>query len=723
VAAAVSIAAEPVAFCGPARQMRARYLPARAKEAAMTSPDTAAHPNELLTPWYVDRDLPDFSRLEATHFAPALDEAMAAHLAEIDALTANPAAPTFANTIEQLERAGLAFTRNAAVFWILASADTTPALQELERALSPKFAAHFDKITSNRALFDRVEAVWTARDTAGLDDEQLRVLERTYENFVRSGANLEGDDRARMSAIKQRLAELGTTFSQNVLADEAGFMLELKDDADLSGLPEGLIQAMAAAAEERDTDAPYVVTLSRSLIEPFLMFSERRDLREKAYAAWISRGDNGTKTDNNEIIAETLSLRKEFADLLDFATYADYRLANTMAETPENVRELLEAVWPHAVKRAGEERKSLEAAARAAGQNIEIEGWDWRYWAERVRRQNYNLDETEVKNYLSLDAVIAAAFAVANRLFGLTFERRGDIKAYHPDVRAFAVNNRDGKTIGLFLGDYFARPSKRSGAWMTAFRGQHHLDGETTPIILNVMNFAKPAPGKAALLSFDDARTLFHEFGHALHGLLSDVTYPSLSGTSVERDFVELPSQLYEHWLYEPAILKEFARHHETGEAMPDALIDKLKAAENFNQGFQTVEYLACALVDMALHSPAYDSCETPATFEKRILTDIHMPREIAMRHRPPHFLHVFAGSGYAAGYYSYMWSEVLDADAFQAFLDEGDIFATKTAEKLHRFIYGAGGKRRGRDAYIAFRGQLPSVEGLLRQRGLADVA
>ncbi len=689
----------------------------------MTAPDSPTPMNELLGTWFSERDLPDFTKLAPTHFAPALEIAMAEHLAEIDAIAATSEPPTFANTIEALERAGLRLSRTASVFWIMASADTTPALQELERDLSPKFAAHFDKITTNRPLFERVETVWNTRDNAGLTDEQARVLERTYESFVRSGAQLEGAQRKRMSSIKKRLAELGTAFSQNVLADEASFMLPLHDEADLAGLPDGLRQAMAAAAAERDTDAPYVVTLSRSLIEPFLMFSERRDLREKAYSAWISRGDNGDGTDNNAIIAETLAHRKEFADLLGFTTYADYRLANTMAENPANVNELLETVWPHAVNRALEERDSLEAEARRTGQNIEIEGWDWRYWAERVRRSNYDLDEAQVKNYLPLEGVIAAAFAVANRLFGLTFEPRDDIKAYHPDVRAFAVKDRAGNEVGLFLGDYFARASKRSGAWMTAFRGQERLRGATTPIILNVMNFAKPAPGAPALLSFDDARTLFHEFGHGLHGLLSNVTYPSLSGTSVERDFVELPSQLYEHWLYEPAVLKEFARHHETGEPMPDELIEKLKAAENFNQGFQTVEYLACALVDMGLHSPAYDGTEHPRAFEERMLADIGMPREIAMRHRPPHFLHVFAGSGYAAGYYSYMWSEVLDADAFQAFLDNGDIFDPATAGKLHEYIYGAGGTRRGRDAYLAFRGRLPSVEGLLRQRGLSAVA
>jgi peptidyl-dipeptidase Dcp len=451
------------------------------------------------------------------------------------------------------------------------------------------------------------------------------------------------------------------------------------------------------------------------------MFSERRDLREKAYSAWISRGDNATSTDNNAIIRETLALRKEFASILGFASYADYRLDNTMARTPDGVRGLLETVWPHAVKRANEERELLEAAARADGQNIHVEGWDWRYWAERVRRQNYDLDDTEVKGYLTLDGVIAAAFAVADRLFGLTFEPRDDVAAYHPDVRTFDVKDRDGRPVGLFLGDYYARASKRSGAWMTAFRGQERLRSETSPIILNVMNFAKPAPGTPTLLSFDDARTLFHEFGHALHGLLSNVTYPSLAGTSVERDFVELPSQLYEHWLYEPAILKEFARHHETDVPMPDALIERIQAAENFNQGFATVEYLACALLDMAMHSDAWSKDDEPRAFEERTLGELGMPRAIAMRHRPAHFLHVFAGSGYAAGYYSYMWSEVLDADAFQAFLEAGDIFHGETAEKLYRHIYGAGGKRKGHDAYLAFRGRLPEVEGLLRQRGLID--
>lgn len=682
-----------------------------------------AAPNELLTEWYLNQDLPDFANLHATHFPEAFTVAMAEHLSEIDAITASPAPPTFANTIDPLERTGLRLSRTGAVFWNIASAHTNPDIQALERELAPKLSAHSNKITTNEHLFSRIEQVWNERETASLTDEQARVLKRTYEGFVRAGAQLQGAERDRLGAIKQRLAELGTSFGQNVLADEAGFMLEIHDEQDLDGLPLSLREAMAAAASERDTKAPYIVTLSRSLIDPFLTFSTRRALREQAFTAWTLRGQNGNASDNRKIMAETLSLRQELANLLGFETYAHFKLDNTMAKTPAGAQGLLETVWPHAKRKAASERDRLTAAAKEAGANIEIEPWDWRFWAEQVRQRDYNLDETEIKQYFALDNVIAAAFEVAHRLFGLSFTPRPDVKAYHPDVRAYDVLDRDGNPVGLFLGDYFARASKRSGAWMTGFRSQERLRQETRPIILNVMNFAKPQQGSPALLSFDDARTLFHEFGHGLHGLMSDVIYPSLSGTSVERDFVELPSQLYEHWLQQPELLKKFALHHETGAPMPDALIEKAEAAANFNQGFATVEYLASALVDMAYHGPDYKTGSDPVAFQREVLDRIGLPREITMRHQAPHFLHIFAGDGYSAGYYSYMWSEVLDADAFAAFQEAGDIFHAPTADKLKKYVYAAGGRKEGGDAYMSFRGKMPSVDGLLHQRGLTDAA
>jgi peptidyl-dipeptidase Dcp len=680
-----------------------------------------SEPNQLLTDWYSEQDLPDFAKLKAQHFAPAFKLAMHQHLDEIDSITSNSAPASFANTIEALERAGLRLARTSSVFWNIASADTNPDIQAVERDLSPKMSAHFTRITSNQALFDRVELIWNTRSEQSFTDEQARVLKRTHEGFVRSGATLQGADRERLGAIKQQLAELGTAFGQNVLADEAAFMLEIHDESDLDGLPIGLRQAMAAAASQRDTKATYVVTLSRSLIDPFLTFSTNRALREKAFDAWTKRGENGGASDNREIIRQTLALRHELATLLGHKTFAEFKLDNTMARTPAHVRELLESVWPHASRKASEELELMTAAAKTAGVNISIQPWDWRYWAEHVRQRDYDLDETEIKQYLTLDNVIAAAFEVANRLFGLSFDEIKDLEAYHADVRAFKVLDHNGHHVGLFLGDYYARPSKRSGAWMTGFRSQQRMDEDVRPIILNVMNFAKPAEGTPALLSFDDARTLFHEFGHGLHGLLSDVTYPTLAGTSVERDFVELPSQLYEHWLEQPEVLAKFARHHETGEPMPVKLIEKMEAAANFNQGFAAVEYLASALVDMAYHGPDYDIDMDPLTFEADILEKLGMPSEITMRHRSPHFLHVFAGDGYSAGYYSYMWSEVLDADAFLAFQEAGDVYDQPTAQKLLQHIYSAGGKKEGGEAYMSFRGKMPAVDGLLKQRGLLE--
>ena len=674
--------------------------------------------NPLLEDFKTQFHLPPFAAARPEHFPEALEIARARHLEEIECIVGNPEPPSFDNTIVALERAGKLLGRVARIFWNLTGAHTSDALQAVEREEAPKMAAHQSKITANAVLFGRVDTLFKQRELLGLTSEQRRLVEKTHLGFVRSGAALDSQGKARMAEIMQRLAELGTRFSQNVLADERAFVLPLPNEEDRAGLPNYLVDAAAAAARERGSEASHVVTLSRSLIEPFLTYSSRRDLREQAFRAWVSRGENHGLTDNRAIIAETLRLRAERARLLGYESFAAYKLDNSMAKTPEKVRELLETVWTPAKAKAEQERERLARRAREEGANIDIEAWDWRHYAEKVRAADYGIDEAEIKAYLPLDRIVDAAFATANRLFGLRFSEIKGLELYHPDVRAFEVIGADGHFMGLFLGDYFARASKRSGAWMSAYRGQSKLDEEERPIIVNVCNFAKAPEGKQTLLSFDDARTLFHEFGHALHGLMSDVTYPTLAGTSVVRDFVELPSQLYEHWLLTPEILGDFARHHETDEPMPKALIERISAARTFNQGFATVEYLASAIVDIDVHDavpPLDPMAEEAATLER-----IGMPRSMVMRHRTPHFTHIYSGDGYASGYYSYLWSEVLDADAFLAFEEAGNVFDRQTAERLAKYVYSAGSSREEGEAYALFRGREPTVEGLLRKRGLA---
>jgi peptidyl-dipeptidase Dcp len=680
---------------------------------------TVAAVNPLLGDWTTPFAVPPFDEIEPSHFGSAFEKALRRHRAEIQRIAENKAKPSFTDTIAALENSGRLLDGVQRVFWCLTGAHTNDALQALEREMAPKLAQHWYAITSNEALFARIDALMHSRDHLKLGAEERRVVERTHLAFVRAGARLPAEQKKRMGEIAERLATLGTQFSQNVLADEKAYTLPLESEADLAGLPDFVITAAATAAEERACASPHVVTLSRSLIEPFLSFSARRDLREQAFKAWTRRGENGGPSDNRAIVAEILKLRRERARLLGYETFAAYKLDDSMAKTPAHVRELLEKVWAPAKARAAHERDQLQAIAQREGANLTIEPWDWRYYAEKLRKSEFDFDEAAIKPYLPLDRVLEAAFHTAGRLFGLSFTERHDLKLYHPDVRAFEVTGADRQHIGLFLGDYFARPSKRSGAWMSALRRQERLGGDVRPVIVNVMNFAKGAAGAPALLSFDDARTLFHEFGHALHGLLSDVTYPSLSGTSVARDFVELPSQLYEHWLSIPEILERFARHYQTGEPMPRAMIEKLRATRTFNQGFATVEYLASAFVDINFHSEAYEGAEDPLAFEASVLARIGMPKEIVMRHRTPHFAHVFSGDSYAAGYYSYLWSEVLDADAFAAFEETGDVFHPETAARLKQFIYAAGGLRKEEEAYQAFRGRLPSVEGLLNKRGL----
>ncbi|WP_372424246.1 M3 family metallopeptidase [Salinarimonas chemoclinalis] len=683
--------------------------------------DVTSSENPFFRAWETPFEAPPFEAIVPEHMEAAFEAGLAAHEAEIAAIRDAEAPATFENTILALERAGRDLRRVAMVFYNLAGAHTNEAIQGIERTMAPRLSRHSSKIMLDAGLFARVDAVFQARDALGLDAEALRLLERTHLGFVRAGAMLAPEAKARLAEIDARLAELGTAFGQNVLGDESGFTLVLEGEADLAGLPDWLVAAAARAAADRGLPGRHVITLARSSVEPFLAFSARRDLRQRAFEAWTRRGAHEGARDNRGIVAETVRLRAERVRLLGYESFAHYKLDDAMAKTPEAVSDLLGRVWEPARARAREERDALAALAAERGESPDVAPWDWRYLAEGVRRARYDLDEGAIKPYLPLDRMIEAAFHVAQRLFGLTFEERPDVPRWHPDVRAFEVRDAAGAHVGLFYGDYFARPSKRSGAWASAFRSQQNLDGRVRPIIVNVMNFSAGGPEAPALLSFDDARTLFHEFGHALHGLLSEVTYPSLAGTAVARDFVELPSQLYEHWLETPQVLERFARHHRTGEPMPQALRDKLAGARTFNQGFATVEYLACAFVDLDFHLLPDAGNLDPEAFEHEALARIGMPDEIVMRHRTPHFAHVFAGSGYAAGYYSYMWSEVLDADAFEAFEETGDVFDPATAARLREHVYAAGNRRDPAEAYAAFRGRMPDVGPLLKKRGLVE--
>jgi peptidyl-dipeptidase Dcp len=699
------------------RKSRGAPTSKRKATAAKGKPATT---NPLLEAWTTAFEMPPFDRIEIDHFVPAFDRGFAVNRKEIAAIAGTKAAPTFANTIEAMERSGDALDRVSAVFFNLAATDTNADIQAIERAMAPRFAKHSMRIYQDQTLFGRVDALVKKRKKLELSEEQARVLDRYHRAFVKAGAGLAPKAKKRMAAIAQRMSVLGTRFSQNLLADEQAFVLVLEDETDLAGLPESVCAAAAQTAKDRGHPGKHAITLARSSVEPFLQYSARRDLREKAFKAWTMRGANGGKTDNRKIVAEVLELRAERAQLLGFKSAADSALEFSMAKTPRAVRKLLMEVWGPALARAGEERDQLQELVRAEGGNFKLAAWDWRYYAEKARKAKFDVDDGEIKPYLQLDNVIAAAFDVAAKLFGVTIEERTDLPVYHPDVRAFEVK-RDGRHVGLFLGDYFARPSKHSGAWMSGWRKQEKLSGDIAPIVVNVMNFAKAAPGEPTLLSLDDARTLFHEFGHGLHGLLSNVTYPSVSGTSVEKDFVELPSQLYEHWLTRPEVLKRFARQYRTGKPAPAALLERFEAARNFNQGFKTVEYLAAAIVDLDLHVLREAKGLDVDRFEAETLGRIGMPEEIVMRHRIPHFQHIMGG--YAAGYYSYLWSEVMDADAFQAFEETGDIFDADLARRLHDHIYSAGGKRDAADAYKAFRGRLPATEALLEKRGLAAPA
>lgn len=667
--------------------------------------------NPLLSDWDTPHALPPFDRIEDGQFAEAFDRGMAEDLQEVAAIAENADAPTFENTIEALFRTGTLLDKAAGVFYNVAGADSTPEREALMRDYAPKFAAHGSEIYSNKALFQRIDTLWQSRDTLDLTDEQARVLMLLHRRFVRSGAALDGAEETRLKEITQRLAALGTQFTQNLLADERDWFRAMSED-EMTGLPAFLVNAMRAAGQERGKDGP-VLTLSRSVVVPFLQFSPRRDLRRIAFEAWAARGANGGATDNRAIAAETLRLREERAKLLGYPDFAHFKLETEMAGEPGAVRQLLNDVWAPARKAAETDGAELEKMMRADGIDGPLEPWDWRYYAEKRRKALHDLDESEVKPYFQLDRMIEASFACAGRLFGLEFAPL-DVPLYHPDARAWEVR-REGEVMAVFIGDYFARSSKRSGAWCSAFRSQRKFPDTQIPIVVNVCNFAK---GDPALLSYDDARTLFHEFGHALHQMLSDVTYDMVSGTSVARDFVELPSQLYEHWLEVPEVLSEFATHAETGEAMPQDLLDKVLKAATYDMGFQTVEYIASAMVDLEFHSGAAPG--DPMQKQAEVLEAMGLPRAIPMRHATPQFAHVFSGDGYSSGYYSYMWSEVMDADAFAAFEEAGGAFDPDMAKRLEAHILSRGGSEDAAELYLKFRGRMPGVEALLKGRGLA---
>lgn len=692
----------------------------------MTTPETlAAQSNPLLAPWETPHGLAPFEHIRAEHFAPAFAAALKAHRDELDAIAANPEPPSFANTLLAFDRCGRQYARIEPLFYNLTASETSPALQAVEREMAAPLAAHTNAIYMHRGLFRRVDALYAVRAELGLTPEELRLLERVHLDFVRAGAKLGIEEQQRYGAIMERLAQLTTAFGQNVLAAEAAYALILKDEGDVAGLPGFLRAAAKQAALDRGVGEGCVITLSRSLIEPFLAFSSRRDLREQAFKAWIGRGDG--EHDNRPLIAEIMRLRLEQAQLLGYASYADYALADAMAATPQAVNDLLAQVWGPAKRRAAAERDALLELAQAQGHEVPLEPWDWRYYAEKVRQARYRLDEAEVKPYFPLERMVEAAFDCARRLFGIEFVLRPDLRAYHPDVKVYEVRDAGAgnRLVALFLHDNFARASKRGGAWMSAYRQQRRAlsagESAVTPIVVNNNNFAKAAPGEVTLLSFDDARTLFHEFGHGLHGMLSDVHYERLSGTNVLRDFVELPSQLFEHWLAEPEVLKRHARHCQTGVAIPDELIARIQAARTFNQGFETVSYTSSALVDMALHGMTEMGDLDPESFEQEELRRIGMPREIVMRHRLPHFQHLFSGSSYAAGYYVYLWAEVLDADGFDAFVEAGSPFDSTLAKRLRQFIYSSGNSIAPMQAYRAFRGRAPTVAPMLRKRGLIE--
>ena len=689
---------------------------------AANAAETAAK-NPLLEKWTGPyQGVPAFDKYKVEQFEPALEAAMAENLAEIEKIAKDPAAPTFENTIAALERSGRTLARVHSIYGIYSSNLATPEFQAVEQKMEPKLAAFQDRIVQNEPLFKRVAAVYEAREKSGLTPEQVRLVWVYYNNFARSGAKLDGPAKARLSEVNQELASLYTTFSQRILADENDPLTVLESEKDLAGLPASFVAAAAATAEERGKKGQWAIANTRSSVEPFLTFSDRRDLREKVWRTFVMRGDNGDKNDTKAVITEILKLRAEKAKLLGYPTYAHRMIEDQMARTPEKATELMEAVWKPAVARVREEVADMQAIADKEGARITIEPWDYRYYAEKVRKAKYDLDENQIKPYLQLEKLREGMFWVAGQLFGFEFVPVSGVPVSQPDIRVYEVK-KAGRHVGLWYFDPYARAGKRSGAWMNEYRPQERFDGDVPTIVSNNSNFVKGKPGEPILVSWDDASTMFHEFGHALHGLSSNVSYPTLAGTNVARDYVEFPSQILERWLETPEVLNKYAVHYQTGKPIPAELVEKIKRASKFNQGFATIEYLASALVDMKLHL-AGDAAIEPDAFEKQTLAALGMPKEIVMRHRTPQFSHIFADDGYAAGYYSYLWADTLSADAFEAFTEaKGGPYDKDVAARLTQYVFSAGNTVDPAEAYRKFRGRDAGISALMRKRGFPEPA
>ena len=685
--------------------------------------------NPFFQEWTTKFEVPPFLDIKDEHYMPAYKKGMEENLKEIDLIVNNTEDPTFANTIEELERTGKLLTKVQRVFSNLASSNTNPKLQELQRELSPMLSAHYDKIALNEDLFNRVEEIWNKRESVDLTNEQQKLLRDTRNQFVRSGALLGDDEKKQITRINSKISELSTEFGQNLLAETNGFELIL-NKSDLDGLSEGVISAAYEAASQKMDKADsenekekykdkYVFTPHRTSMYPFLTESTRRDLREKLYNSYVMRGDNNNETDNKKIAAQIAKLRAERANIMGYKSHAHFVLDENMLKTPEEVYDLLIQLWKPALKRAKAEVADMQAVADSEGKEFKIAAWDWWHYSEKVRKEKYDLDESAIRPYLSLDNVIQGVFNTTNKLWGLNFREIFDIDSYHPDARVWEVTDKDGSHLAIFIGDYFTRSNKRGGAWMSSFKGQSNLDGRQRPIVVNVCNFPAPVGDNPSLLSFENAVTLFHEFGHAMHGILTDVTYGSMAGTSGPRDFIELPSQLLEHWVSEPEVLKSFATHYETGESMPDELIEKLLKAGKFNQGFINTEYLAASLLDMDWHTMSVlDAQNISDNFEKSSMNKIGLIDQIAPRYRSTYFAHIFSG-GYSSGYYSYVHAAVLDSDAFEAFKEAGDVFDAELSSKLRKQIYEKGSTEEAMDLYVNFRGRKPIIAPLLKVRGL----
>ncbi len=675
--------------------------------------------NPFLTEWDTPFETPPFDKIKTEHYLPAYDAGLKAQNKEIEAIINNKAEATFENTIEALDQSGSLLRKVSRVFGAMNGAMSTEELQKISTVISPKITKHKDDMNLNVELFKRVKSVYDKKESLGLNTEQERLLEKYYKKFVRGGINLEEKDKAEFRKINEEIALLTLNFGQNVLKETNKFELVIDKEEDLEGLPEASIMGAAETAKEKGYEGKWVFTIHKPSMIPFLQYSTKRNLREKIYRAYFMKGDNGDDLDNKEIIAKLVNLRLRRANILGYKNHAEYILEEQMAGTPEKVYELLNKLWTPALQRAITEKKDMQKIIYDEGNDFELEPWDWWYYAEKLKKIKYNLDESELRPYFDVNNVIAGVFGLATDLWGLQFVENNEIAKYHPEVKVFEVREADGKHIGILYTDYFPRASKRAGAWMDSFRKQYKKDGKMIyPIIYNVGNFSKPTGDKPALLSVDEVNTLFHEFGHAIHGLLSNCTYESISGTETPRDFVEFPSQVMENWSLHPDVLKKYAKHYKTGEVIPDELINKIVNAGLFNQGFMTVEYLAASILDMDYHTINEKQDLDAAEFEKASMERIGLIKEIKPRYRSTYFSHIFSGE-YSSGYYSYIWSALLDADAFNAFVSSGNVYNPDLAKKYRKYILSSGGTEDAMVLYKKFRGQDPEIAPLLARRGL----